>query len=84
MIYLQYLSGRQTTAVPRPATASEFIEPTQGYDAHVSALPPFLSDPLQTQYDRSQVSDPIVCVTPLSVSDPLSMSDPIHVSDPFM
>jgi hypothetical protein len=55
LIIFRYLTGRQTTAIPRPATASEFIEPTQGYDSHVSALPPFTTDPLQTQYDRSQV-----------------------------
>lgn len=54
-VYFQCVTGRQTTAIPRPATASEFIEPTQGYDCHVSALPPTLSDPLQTQYDRAQV-----------------------------
>ena len=47
--------GRSTTAIPRGATATEFIEPTQGYDAHQCAVKPKNGIPVQTQFDRSQV-----------------------------
>lgn len=57
-IVVQYLGGRQTTAIPRVASAAEFIEPTQGFDSHVSVIPPLRSDSLQNQYDRSQVFPP--------------------------
>ena len=52
---LQYMLGRSTTAIPRGSTATEFIEPTQGYDAHQCALIPQEGVPVQTQFDRSQV-----------------------------
>lgn len=51
----QYLLGRHTTAIPRVASASEFIEPTQGFDSHMSVIPPTSTDSLQNQFDRSQV-----------------------------
>lgn len=47
--------GRCTTAIPRPNTATEFIEPTQGYDAHQCALMPDGDQPIPTMFDRSQV-----------------------------
>lgn len=55
LVVFKYLGGRQTTAIPRVASAAEFIEPTQGFDSHVSVIPPLRSDSLQNQYDRSQI-----------------------------
>ena len=52
---LQYISGRPTTAIPRVASASEFIEPTQGFDCHESVISPDARDSLQNKFDRSQV-----------------------------
>lgn len=52
---LQYIPGKHTTAIPRVASAAEFIEPTQGFDSHVSVISPSTNDSLQNQYDRSQV-----------------------------
>ena len=52
---LQYVRGKCTTAIPRVASAAEYIEPTQGFDAHVSVIPPRAADSLQNQFDRSQV-----------------------------
>lgn len=51
----QYIPGKHTTAIPRVASAAEFIEPTQGFDSHVSVIPPNSKDSLQNQFDRSQV-----------------------------
>ncbi|KAK2168273.1 hypothetical protein LSH36_18g00030 [Paralvinella palmiformis] len=50
-----YIIGRHTTAIPRVASAAEFIEPTQGFDCHTSVIPPNPNDSLQNQFDRSQV-----------------------------
>jgi len=47
--------GRHTTAIPRVASSADFIQPTQGFDCHVSVLPPSKSESLQSQFDRSQV-----------------------------
>ena len=52
--------GRSTTAIPRAATATEFIEPTQGYDAHQCALLPQEGIPTQAQFDRSQVNRDVI------------------------
>ena len=52
----QFIAGRPTKAIPRVASASEFIEPTQGFDSHESVIPPNPTDSLQNQFDRSQVS----------------------------
>ena len=53
--FVQYVSGKCTTAIPRVASAAEYIEPTQGFDAHISVITPRASDSLQNQFDRSQV-----------------------------
>ena len=37
------------------ASASEFIEPTQGFDCHESVISPDARDSLQNKFDRSQV-----------------------------
>lgn len=55
-LVLQYISGRSTTAIPRVASAAEFIEPTQGFDSHESVINPDPRDSLQNKFDRSQVS----------------------------
>lgn len=55
LVVCKYLMGRHTKAIPRVASASEFIEPTQGFDSHVSVIPPSSQDSLQNQFDRSQV-----------------------------
>jgi len=47
--------GRHTTAIPRVASSADFIRPTQGFDCHVSVLPPSKTESLQSQFDRSQV-----------------------------
>jgi len=49
------MRGRHTTAIPRVASSADFIRPTQGFDCHISVLPPSKSDSLQSQFDRSQV-----------------------------
>ena len=55
MCALQYMLGRHTTAIPRVASSTDFIQPTQGFDCHISVLPPSKNDSLQSQFDRSQV-----------------------------
>ena len=47
--------GRHTTAIPRVASSADFIEPTNGFDCHVSVITPSVNDSLQNQFDRSQV-----------------------------
>ena len=49
------MRGRHTTAIPRVASSADFIRPTQGFDCHISVLPPSKGDSLQCQFDRSQV-----------------------------
>lgn len=55
MIIFKYVAGKTTTAIPRVATVGEFIEPTPGFNSHISVIQPSCKDSLQTQYDRSQV-----------------------------
>ena len=55
MVMCKYVRGRITTAIPRVASATEFIEPTQGFDCHESVIPPDARDSLQQKFDRSQV-----------------------------
>lgn len=59
LIICRYVPGRRTTAIPRVsprlAASAEFIEPTKGFDSHVSFLPATTRDALQNQFDRSQV-----------------------------
>ena len=58
MVMCKYVRGRITTAIPRVASAAEFIEPTQGFDCHESVIPPDVRDSLQQKFDRSQVNIP--------------------------
>jgi len=77
LVCFQYMSGRQTTAIPRVASAAEFIEPTQGFDSHVSVIHPSPTDSLQNQFDRSQVRSIILYYIHLLRSGRLSPMFPL-------